>query len=72
MTYMTHGTTSVATGRSRQTLLARLNMWMGLYRQRRTLARLDDSALRDLGLTRDEADAEAMRPIWDVPAAWRR
>ncbi|MGK7652477.1 DUF1127 domain-containing protein [Roseovarius sp. MMSF_3350] len=37
-----------------------------LYRQRRALARLDDHALDDIGLTRAEADAEARRPIWDI------
>ncbi|MDT8856675.1 DUF1127 domain-containing protein [Paracoccaceae bacterium Fryx2] len=41
-------------------------------RQRDALARLDDHALEDIGLTRDEAFAEANRPLWDVPNAWRR
>lgn len=48
-----------------------LAMVASTYRQRRALARLEDSALFDLGLTREEADSEANRPIWDVPAAWR-
>lgn len=39
---------------------------MAIYRQRRALARLDDRALADIGLTRAEADAEARRPIWDI------
>ena len=38
-----------------------------LYRQRRALARLDDKALADIGLTRDEAQIEANRPFWDIP-----
>ncbi|MDR9394453.1 DUF1127 domain-containing protein [Roseovarius sp. SYSU LYC5161] len=38
-------------------------------RERRALARLPDSALRDLGLTRAEARAEARRDFWDVPVA---
>lgn len=46
--------------------------FFGLYRQRRALERLDDAALRDLGLTRTEVDAEASRPIWDVPVGWLR
>ena len=37
-----------------------------LYRQRLALARLDDHALEDIGLTREEARAEANRPIWDA------
>lgn len=39
--------------------------------QRKALSRLDDLALADLGLSRDAAQAEAARPIWDVPATWR-
>jgi len=33
-------------------------------RTRRALAALDDRALRDVGLTRAQADAEARRPFW--------
>lgn len=40
--------------------------------QRDRLLSLDDSALRDIGLTRQAATAEAQRPIWDVPSAWLR
>lgn len=40
---------------------------LALYRQRRALARLDDDALDDLGITREEADAESRRPFWDFP-----
>lgn len=43
----------------------------GLWRQRQALARMDDHMLQDLGLTRDEAQAESARPVWDVPAHWR-
>ncbi len=41
---------------------------MALHRQRRALARQDADALEDLGLTRAEADAEARRRFWDIPA----
>ncbi len=41
-----------------------------LYRQRRDLARLDDRALRDIGVSRYEAEVESTRPIWDVPHHW--
>lgn len=44
--------------------------YLNLMRQRRTLAGLDAHQLRDIGLDRDAADAEARRPIWDVPAIW--
>lgn len=41
---------------------------ISLYRQRRALARLDDHALDDIGVTRDVAEKEARRPFWDFPA----
>lgn len=40
---------------------------LGLYRrqaQRRALAGLDDHLLRDIGITRAQARAEAARPFW--------
>ena len=40
--------------------------WMRIARQRRRLARLDDRALADIGLTRHEALTEAHRPFWDM------
>ena len=46
--------------------------YLALAAQRRALRKLDGTALKDLGLTREEALAEAARPIWDVPANWRR
>ena len=53
-------------------LLHRLFQMQALFRQRATLAQLDDHLLRDIGLTPEEAQAEARRPLWDVPAHWRR
>ncbi len=44
---------------------------VAVRRQRAALRRLDTRALEDIGLTRSEADAEASRPFWDVPATWR-
>ncbi len=41
------------------------------WRQRRALARLDGTALNDLGLSAAEVAAEIARPIWDVPQNWR-
>ena len=45
---------------------------IGLHRQRKQLARLDDRLLRDIGLTAAEAAQEAARPAWDVPDQWRQ
>ncbi|WP_380053451.1 DUF1127 domain-containing protein [Falsihalocynthiibacter sp. SS001] len=56
---------------SRRSILSLLALVAGTYRQRRALARLDDAALDDMGISRDEAMAEARRPIWDVPTTWR-
>ena len=42
-----------------------------IARSRRGLRRLDDHLLRDIGLTRQEAETEASRAAWDVPSHWR-
>jgi uncharacterized protein YjiS (DUF1127 family) len=44
---------------------------IALARSRRGLRRLDDHLLRDIGLTRQEAEAEASRAAWDAPSHWR-
>jgi uncharacterized protein YjiS (DUF1127 family) len=51
-------------------LFARLTQRLELQRQRAQLARLDDAALADLGLTRAEAIAESQRGFWDAPTCW--
>lgn len=45
--------------------------WLDLRRQRRALARLEPQHLDDIGLSPDQARAEAARPIWDAPPHWR-
>jgi uncharacterized protein YjiS (DUF1127 family) len=42
-----------------------------LARSRRSLAHLDDHLLRDIGLSRAEAEAEASRSPWDAPSHWK-
>ena len=44
--------------------------FLSLYRQRRALARLDDRALQDIGVTRAQAEKEAKTGFWDVPDHW--
>lgn len=51
--------------------LSRLLDIVAVRRQRRNLAKLDQAALRDLGLTQSDVRAELKRPVWDVPANWR-
>ena len=41
-------------------------------RSRQTLAALDDHMLRDIGITREQAQSEADRAAWDVSTTWRR
>ncbi|MEM9229400.1 MAG: DUF1127 domain-containing protein [Pseudomonadota bacterium] len=40
-------------------------------RQRRALSQLPDDILKDLGITRLEANAEARRWFWDLPRTMR-
>ncbi|MEH6738518.1 MAG: DUF1127 domain-containing protein [Sulfitobacter sp.] len=44
---------------------------IALWRSRRALAVLSDAQLNDVGLGHADAQAEAARPIWDAPAAWK-
>ena len=46
--------------------------WFAVLRQRQALAHLDAARLNDIGVTADEARAEADRPFWDVPSHWIR
>lgn len=57
--------------RPTQSLFALLRQALALRRSRARLGRLDDHLLRDIGLTRDDALAEAQRPLWDAPRLWR-
>ncbi|WP_372574252.1 DUF1127 domain-containing protein [Ruegeria jejuensis] len=55
----------------------RISFWRALThawavrRDRQKLLRLDDAALKDIGITRSEALAEARRSFWDAPETWR-
>ncbi|MGL4238889.1 DUF1127 domain-containing protein [Tabrizicola sp.] len=52
--------------------LSRLFAALQLHRERVRLAALDDHLLADIGLSRDEAEAAAAQPLWDVPRHWQR
>lgn len=54
----------------RISLGTRLAQSYGIWRQRQALKSLDDKALRDIGVTRSQADAEARRSVWDAPDSW--
>lgn len=65
----THVTQQTSMVRTVFTLIAQI---IDTHSQRRALRTLDCDALNDLGLTYAEANREATRPFWDVPATWRR
>ncbi|MGH8543773.1 MAG: DUF1127 domain-containing protein [Gammaproteobacteria bacterium] len=44
--------------------LDRLRRWREVTRERRTLLALSDHMLKDIGITRAEAEREASRPFW--------
>jgi uncharacterized protein YjiS (DUF1127 family) len=50
--------------RPRSRMLATLLRWHQRARQRRQLGELNDHLLRDIGITRAEALAEAEQPFW--------
>lgn len=45
-------------------LLARLKEFGRRLRTRRMLATFDDATLRDIGVTRSDAEQEAAKPFW--------
>ncbi|MFS2158285.1 DUF1127 domain-containing protein [Pseudomonas sp. Pseusp122] len=45
----------------------KLRRWYELHQQRQQLASMNDSALKDLGLSRADIQNESERPFWDDP-----
>ena len=56
--------------RRRPSLFLYIAQMFALRRQRMHLAELSDEQLKDVGLTREAADAEARRKAWDAPQYW--
>ncbi|WP_246054848.1 DUF1127 domain-containing protein [Paracoccus gahaiensis] len=56
----------------RPSWIERILTMFDVRRTRLDLDRLTDDQLRDIGLTREDVEAEMNRPLWDVPAHWRR
>ena len=69
---MQTSTHSRSLSRRRATARVTLSSLFGLARSRQALARLDDTRLKDLGITPMEAETEASRPFWDIPSHWRK
>ncbi|MBC9245211.1 DUF1127 domain-containing protein [Paracoccus sp. 11-3] len=59
-------------GIPRSNWIQRIRTMLALHRTRVDLSQLSDDQLYDIGLTRDDVDAELERPMWDVPSNWRR
>ena len=53
-------------------IVSLLALSLQTWKERRALARLDADALRDIGLSAEDAARESDRPIWDVPSNWTR
>jgi len=66
MSTLSHRRAAVARTASFRGIGAYLDLW----RQRQHLHRLDADALKDLGLSRNAAERESPRAIWDAPAHW--
>ncbi len=68
--FLPHSTTSAGT-RQRGGILKRIAVLIAVRKTRNDMARLTDTQLADIGLSRDTVQAEIQRPIWDVPSNWR-
>ncbi|OOZ36349.1 hypothetical protein BOW51_07600 [Solemya velesiana gill symbiont] len=42
----------------------KLEIWVERYTQRKALMQLDDTMLKDIGISRAKAEAEANKPFW--------
>jgi uncharacterized protein YjiS (DUF1127 family) len=40
--------------------------WLDRHHQRQSLLELDDHMLRDIGISRNDAEAEAKKPFWQL------
>jgi uncharacterized protein YjiS (DUF1127 family) len=52
--------------------MARLFAFVRLSNERKRLKSLTDAQLDDIGISRDQAIAEANRALWDAPSHWKR
>lgn len=75
MTVRSQALLRVVTGHGivpRASWLERILTMFDVRRTRIDLSHLSEQHLRDIGLTREDVEAEMNRPLWDVPAHWRR
>lgn len=57
--------------RTTRSPFSRLLTMLSIQRERQSLDQLDQAMLDDIGITRDQARREAVRPAWDAPERWR-
>ncbi|MFT6908566.1 MAG: hypothetical protein ACJAS1_005268 [Oleiphilaceae bacterium] len=50
-----------------KTMVARIRIARSIARQRRSLAQLDSSQLKDIDISRYDADFESSKGYWDIP-----
>ena len=53
-------------GAGLEALVTAFYTWHDRVRQRKTLARLDDRLLRDIGLNRSDVEREVHKPFWQA------
>jgi uncharacterized protein YjiS (DUF1127 family) len=63
----TLGTLAAFVAKRSTALLRALGRTHDRWHQQRRLMDLDDHLLRDIGLTREQAEREARRPFWRLP-----
>ena len=60
-------TTAPSRGKRTQGFWARVWTAFRVHQERQELANMTDHMLADIGLTREEAEQEAGKPIWELP-----
>lgn len=70
MPALIHARSHRALARPMHLVRSALHRW-AQHRSAQGLLKLDDHLLRDIGLTRAEAEAEAARAAWNAPLHWR-
>lgn len=54
-------------GAADRSIGARLSLAVKVWRERAALEQATPEQLRDIGVSRGDADLEAARPLWDLP-----
>lgn len=70
----TNSTSPARFGRTQRptSLVDRVLLLLTIHRERHALKTLDAHMLDDIGITRNQAETEAERPVWDAPSRWLR